>query len=346
SPGYGKFYTYSDTSNMTATADFTMPANDHTHDSVLLEWTARTPTAATYDGGKPRELMRWAQPYGNHNCGHVTFNPLASPDSPDFGLLYLGAADGGSGGDPFNVGQDLRSGFGKILRIDPLGTNSANGKYGIPAGNPFVSKGAPALGEIFAYGVRNTQRIFWDSKTRGMFMSDIGQNAIEEISPVTPGANLGWNVWEGSLRFHSRAGVNTGESRTDKAMTYPVAEYDHGDPLLLSNVATIGGFVYRHNAIPQLTGKLIFGDNPSGEIFYIDADNLPQGGSDAIRRVLFDDKGTPKTLLQLIQQKNAAQGQRPANRADLRFGEGPDGKIFILNKRDGTIRMLVPKGRG
>ena len=343
SRGYGKFYTYSDTTSMTAKADFTMPAEQHTHDTVLLEWTAKTPSAASYDGGRPKELLRWAQPYGNHNAGHVTFNPLASPGDSDFGLLYLGAADGGSGGDPFHVGQNLKSGFGKILRIDPLGSNSANGKYGIPANNPFVAKGSNnALGEIYAYGIRNTQRLFWDSKTHAMFMSEIGQNAIEEISPVTAGANLGWNRWEGSLRFHSRAGVLMGESRTDNGITYPVVEYDHSDPLLLNNVAAIGGFVYRHTAIPQLTGKLIFGDNPSGEIFYVSADNLPQGGSHPIRRVLFDDKGTAKTLLQLIKEKNAAQGLKPANRADLRFGEGPDGKIFILNKRDGTIRMLVP----
>jgi len=344
SRGYGKFYTYIDTANMTPTADFTSAEEQHTHDTVLLEWTAKTPSAAAYDGGMPRELMRWAQPYANHNGGHVTFNPLATPDDADYELLYLGAADGGSGGDPFKVGQNLKSAFGKILRIDPLGTNSANGKYGIPASNPFV-KNANALGEIYAYGVRNTQRLFWDSKNGNMFMSEIGQNAIEEISPVTPGANLGWNVWEGSLRFHSREGVLLGESRTDPAMTYPIAEYDRADPLLLPNLAAIGGLVYRHTAIPQLTGKLIFGDNPSGEIFYVNADDLPEGGPDAIRRVLFDDNGTSKTLLQLIQEKNTAQGEKPADRADLRFGEGPDGKIFILNKRDGTIRMLVPDGR-
>ena len=55
------------------------------------------------------------------------------PGSPEFGLLYVGFADGGSGGDPFNLAQNLASAFGKILRIDPLGQNSANGKYGIPA---------------------------------------------------------------------------------------------------------------------------------------------------------------------------------------------------------------------
>jgi hypothetical protein len=41
------------------------------------------------------------------------------------------------------------------------------------------------------------------------------------------------------------------------------------------------------------------------------------------------------------QEKNAAQGKPAASRADLRFGQGPDGQIFVLNKRDGIIRLLV-----
>jgi hypothetical protein len=44
----------------------------------------------------------------------------------------------------------------------------------------------------------------------------------------------------------------------------------------------------------------------------VDADNLPKGGQDAIRRILFDDHGTTKTLLQLIQEKNKSEGKRPA----------------------------------
>jgi hypothetical protein len=61
--------------------------------------------------------------------------------------------------------------------------------------------------------------------------------------------------------------------------------------------------------------------------------------------VLFNDNGTAKTLLQLIQEKNARQGRKPAMRADLRFGSGPDGQILLLNKRDGTVRQLVPDAR-
>ena len=40
-PGYGKFYTYADTSNVTPSADFSSGGRDRTHDTVLLEWTAK-----------------------------------------------------------------------------------------------------------------------------------------------------------------------------------------------------------------------------------------------------------------------------------------------------------------
>jgi hypothetical protein len=340
-PGFGKFYTYTDTPNTTPAPDFVPGGGNKTHHTVLLEWTAKNPAAATYDGGPPRELMRFEQPFPNHNGGHLTFNPLATQGSADFGLLYVGVADGGSGGDPLKLSQNLKSAFGKIFRIDPLGTSSANGKYGIPASNPFA-KNAEALGEIYAYGVRNPQRLFWDPKNGNMFMSDIGQNIVEEISPVTAGGNLGWNVWEGSFGFISRNEVSLANPRSDAKVIYPVVEYGQIDPLLLPNAAAIGGLVYRANAIQQLKDLLLFGDNPSGEVFYVHADKLPKtGGQDAIRRVLFNDAGTSKTLLQLVKEKNVKQGKPPATRADLRFGVGPNNQVFILNKRDGTIRLLI-----
>ncbi len=343
-PGFGKFYALTDTANMDPTPDFRPAgATGNSHDTVLVEWTARTPTAAAYDGGPPRELIRWEQPFANHNAGHLTFNPLATPGSADFGLLYIGFADGGSGGDPMNLAQNKSSAFGKILRINPLGTNSANGKYGIPADNPYANDGDNAtLGEIFAIGLRNPQRFAFDSKTGHMFVADIGQNVVEKVSQFSRGANLGWNKWEGSFTYEGRGGVGMSNPRGEAGITYPVVEYGQPDPLLQSQSAATMGVIYRGTEIPQLTNLLLFGDNPSGEIFYVNADSLPQGGQSAIRRILFNDNGTPKTLLQLIQAKNTAQGRQPARRADLRFGPGPDGRVFILNKQDGTIRVLVP----
>ena len=322
--------------------DFVPGGGDNTHDTVLLEWTASTPGAARYDGGPPREVLRFEQPFRNHNGGQIGFNPLAVSGDSDFGLLYIGSGGGGSGGDPLNSAQNLTSGFGKILRIDPLGSNSANGKYGIPADNPFVARGGSALGEIYAYGVRNPQRFDWDPVNGNMFFTDIGQGAVEEMGPVTTGANLGWNDWEGSFRFMSRSGVALENRRGDSEITYPLAEYDHVDPLLLQRAASTGLIVYREETIPQLSNRVLWGDLPSGEIFAVDADHLPRGGQAPIRRVLLNYGGQAKTLLQLIQEKNRQQGKDPATRADLRFGTGPGGQVFIMNKHDGTIRLLVP----
>jgi hypothetical protein len=344
-PGYGKIYTYTDTSNITPTPDW-KPVNERAkvaHHAVLLEWTAKTPSAPTYDGEAPRELMRWHRPFVNHNGGQLGFNPTARRGSADYGLLYAGNADGGSGGDPMNMAQNLGSTFGKILRIDPLGRNSANGKYGIPKDNPFANDNDPnILGEIYAYGARNPQRFAWDSKSGTMFMADIGQGIDEKVTTVPKGANLGWRVWEGSFRFVNGAEVSLDSPRSDPKVTYPVVEFGQMDPLLQNSSAVTMGYVYRHDRLKALRNLLLFGDNPSGEMFYVNADKLPpNGGQDAIRRIVFNDKGQTKTLLDLVKAKAAEKGKKPPTRADLRYGEGPDGRIFILNKWDGVIREIV-----
>jgi glucose/arabinose dehydrogenase len=336
-PGFGKFYTLTDTTD-TAKTDYSSGGKNYSHNTALLEWTAKDPQSPTYDGGPPRVMLTLAQPFANHNGGEIAFNPVAN--EAEAGLLYVGMADGGSGGDPMNLAQNLNSPFGKILRIDPLGTNSKNGRYGIPASNPYANDGKDdTLGEIYARGVRNPQRFTWDSKTGRMYVADIGQGVIEEISPVTAGANLGWNKWEGSLEFIGGRQVDRAPPRSAPGMTWPIAEYDHDDPLLRPGVAVTGVAVYRDTAIPQLNGLLIFGDNPSGEMFYIKADAPAHGGPSAIRRILLNESGKPKTLLQLINEKT---GMKKA-RADLRYGFGAHGEVFIMNKQDGVIRQLVAK---
>ncbi len=337
--GYGKFYTWADTTNMTPKADFVPLGAGHTHDEILLEWTAKDPKADAYDGGAPRELFRVAHPFANHNGGEIAFNPLARRGTAEFGLLYIGSADGGSGGDPYNHAQNLQSVFGKILRIDPLGRNSPNGHYGIPANNPFA-KNPDALGEIYSYGHRNPQRFSWDPKNGNMFEAEIGQNVNEEINQIVAGGNYGWNIWEGSFKYFGRE-VSIEGQREGEKMIFPIVEFDHTDPLFPSTrLAATGIYVYRETAIKQLTGMLLFGDNPSGEIFYLNADKLPSGGQ-AFHRVLFNDKGETRTFLQLVKEKTAGS-TRSVIRADLRMGVGPKGQLFLMDKYDGTIRLLVP----
>lgn len=113
--------------------------------------------------------------------------------------------------------------------------------------------------------------------------------------------------------------------------------------MLVSRAAVTGLEVYRDGPVSALDGLLLFGDLPAGEIFHVSADDLPDGGQDPIRRVLLDDgSGEAKTLLQLVQETNEAQGREQAGRVDLRMARGPDGRVFLLNKHDGTLRAIVP----
>jgi hypothetical protein len=159
-PGFGKFYTWTDTDNVEPDADFVPGGGNATHHTVLLEWTARDPASSTYDGAPPREIFRFEQPYANHNGGHLAFDPTVARGDAEYGLLYVGSADGGSGGDPLDLAQDLASAFGKVLRIDPLGSNAPNGAYGIPDDNPYARD-----------GIRRTATSFWRTSARTRWRS-------------------------------------------------------------------------------------------------------------------------------------------------------------------------------
>ena len=338
-PGYGRFYTWLDTSDMTAAPDFTPSGNGRTHDKVLLEWTAKNARAATYDGAAPRELFRVAHPFANHNGGQIAFNPLARAGTPEFGLLYIGSADGGSGGDPYNHAQNLGSVFGKILRIDPLGRNSKNGKYGIPAANPFT-KLPTRLARCIRTGIAirsgsgGTRRTATCSKRRS------ARTSMKRSIRSSPAATTGGTCGRAASEYFNRE-VSTDDQRSDPKMIYPIVDFDHTDPLLQRLAAATGIYAYRDRAVPQLTNKLIFGDNPSGEIFYVDADALPKGGQN-FHRVLFIDNGETKTLLQLIRDKDMQQGRMPAPRRTCVWGWGRTGSCLSRTSATGSSGWSSP----
>lgn len=291
----GLVYTYSSepittTAPFTVTADYsTMPAGQTAnHHAVISQWTVNDPTNAdsVVDTASKKVLLRIDEPQFNHNGGHLAFGP----DN----MLYIALGDGGGADDADGQqfidttivghgatgnGQDATNPLGTILRINPLGSNSPNGQYGIPDDNPFVGAGDTRLDEIFAYGFRNPFRFSFDRQTGDLYAGDVGQNDIEEINLVTAGGNYGWNHKEGSFFFDPNGNesgfvtdVDPGGLPTD--LIDPVAEYDHDEGL-----SVIGGYVYRGSQVATLSGLYIFGDwsldfaSPPGRLFYLAADN-------------------------------------------------------------------------
>ena len=338
--GFGRFYTIHSSNNTSAVPDFD-PGGGTSFHSLLLEWQTNDPTSSTFAPANAlqpfREMLRLKQPFGNHNTGLVAFNTTASSGNVDYGNLYVAVGDGGSGGDPQDNGQDPSNPFGALLRIDPLGTNSMNGQYGIVADNALAADGTPStLGEIYAYGLRNPQRYGWDAATGDMYIADIGQNAVEEIDLGSNGGNFGWDVREGS--FGSSA----------SGLIDPVAEYDHTNvvsspPTSIGNRAITVGEVARGTGFPGFDGQLLLGDFPTGLIFLLDVDSdLLDGGQDGLVELQpLDSSGQPVRLFGLINAARTARGLGTTSRADLRFGINTPGEVFITNKKDGIIRRLV-----
>ena len=195
------------------------------------------------DPASAKQILFIDQPFANHNGGHQVFGPD--------GMLYIAMGDGGSGGDPQRNGQNRNSLLGKLLRIDV----SRGDPYAIPADNPFVGQ-AGARGEVWAYGLRNPWRIWFDRTDRVLYVADVGQNQIEEVNAVsqtTAGVNYGWNVMEGAACYNA-------SSCNQSGLTLPVVTYTHAG----GACSVTGGVVYRGQAIPEIRGHYFYSDYCAG----------------------------------------------------------------------------------
>ncbi|MBK8500779.1 MAG: PQQ-dependent sugar dehydrogenase [Saprospiraceae bacterium] len=295
---------------------------------IVSEWTMEDVSKESFTGIY-RELLRLHAPTFGHGAQDLQFNHALNSSDPENGLLYFSYGDGGSN----NIGRPdmchrLTSFLGTIMRIDPAGDNSKNGKYGIPASNPFIHEADPnTVQEIYAYGFRNAHRFSWDIQHQNrMIATDIGESNIEEINIIEKGGDYGWPRREGNY------GINTIE---DKKTVYqlspgdlelykrPFAQYDHEDGYAIS-----GGFVYEGD-LTALKNKYIFGDIVNGKLFYA---NINARLSDSsIYELTIVKNGQETTLQEMSHTK----------RLHLRIGYDPYAReMYVITKADGWIRKI------
>ena len=198
------------------------------------------------------ELVILEQPMPNswHFGGAIRFGPD--------GMLYLGLGE-----NQFpQEAQNLASRRGKIIRINVRGATPER-PYRIPADNPFqATEGARP--EIWAYGLRNPWRMSFDAEGL-LWVGDVGEQEMEEISLATAGANLGWPLFEGSQCYRGYATAAQCAALTNHAP--PLAAYGRDE-----GCAVIWGGQYRGAAVPQLAGSYIFGDYCSGRVWALTPD--------------------------------------------------------------------------
>ena len=153
------------------------------------------------------------------------------------GKLYI------TTGEHFNPpnAQSLTSPRGKILRVNADGT--------IPTDNPFYDGAGPNRDDIWALGLRNPFRAFFDSPSGKLYVADVGGNnfstAQEEVNVAVRGANYGWPNCEGS------------SCGSNPAYTSPIYSYPHNG----RDASITGGFIYRGSQFPaEYVGNYFFAD--------------------------------------------------------------------------------------
>lgn len=325
----GLLYTTHTEPSRTTTADFTI------HDSiqtvlqwVVTEWKMDDPVALKF-AGKKREVLRVDMVSGGHGFQELTFNPTAKKGEAEYGLLYLGVGDGVSAlrGYPFLCDNPGKI-WGSVIRIDPQGSNSQNGKYGIPKDNPFVNE-PDKLDEIWSYGFRNPHRISWDEDDSDkVFVSNIGQHSLEEINLLKKGTNYGWPYREGTFLFDTEANTEVVYPlpNDDSGFTYPVIQFDHDE-----GSAVLGGFSYAGDQIQLLKGKYIFGDISRGTIFYSEVSEIEEGKQAPLYKIGTELKGKSTSLVELS----------GVQRVELRIGEDSSGELYIFTKSNGKVYKII-----
>jgi glucose/arabinose dehydrogenase len=259
------------------------------HTARVSEFRVSAANANRADPASERIVLEVDKPQFNHNGGTLLFGPRD-------GYLYMSIGDGG-GADDVGLGhvddwyaanaggngQDIQHNLlGNILRIDV----DRGAPYAVPADNPFTGTPGCADGcdEIWAYGFRNPYRMSFDlGGARDLFVGDAGQELWEEVSIAVKGGNYGWNVKEGTHCFSTDNPdesppecpdtVGAPHPRAGDPLIDPVIEYaNHHQPGGLG-ATVIGGHVYRGQALPQFSGRYVFGDwsrefeEPDGSVF-------------------------------------------------------------------------------
>jgi glucose/arabinose dehydrogenase/PKD repeat protein len=245
----------------------------------LSRFTANSSLTGTVAGSEKILYQDPEDADAEHHGGAINFG--------NDGKIYL------TTGEHFRAGeaQDLATPRGKILRFNPDGT--------IPTDNPFYDGTGPNYDAVWAFGLRNPYRAYYDAPTGRLIVGDVGGNdystAIEEVDIGARGANYGW--------------PNVEAPNGNPSYTAPAYYYPHNG----RDAAITGGFVYHGDQFPN---------SYKGSYFFADYTQ------NWIRRLTFDSSGKVSGVFNF----EPADGSVDGPYGDIVYlTEGPEGALYYLD---------------
>lgn len=140
-----------------------------------------------------------------------------------------------------NNAQDLSNHGGSVLRLHLDGR--------VPDDNPFVGQ-ANMQPEIWSYGHRNPQGIFYDLTNQRLWTNEHGPKGGDEINLIQKGGNYGWPILSFGAEYFSGAPV--GETTPRDGYIQPMKYYD-------PSIAPSSLIVYTGEVFPEWQGNIISG---------------------------------------------------------------------------------------
>ena len=194
--------------------------------------------------------------------------------------------------------QDLSNHAGSILRLNLDGT--------VPADNPFVND-KNALPEIWSYGHRNPQGLFFNKITQQLWEAEHGPRGGDEINLIEAGKNYGWPIISYGIEYYTPRPV--GEGTEKEGMEQPIKVY-------IPSIATSSLIQYMGNAFTGWHDNLLVGALKLQHLNRIVLDEHNQASSET--RLLRNVEGRIRNII-----------------------ESPEGYLYISTD-DGRILKISP----
>ena len=188
-------------------------------------------------------VTRSASSTGRHFGSRIAFDSA--------GHLFFSVGDRGVRPNA----QNLSTHAGSILRL------YLNGN--VPEDNPLVHQ-TGALPEIWSYGHRNPQGMFYDRNQQRLWSIEHGPRGGDEINLILPGLNYGWPIISYGKEYWNPFPV--GEGTEKEGMEQPVKFY-------VPSIAPGSLIAYSGKAFPEWKGNLFAGALKLTHLNRVEIDN-------------------------------------------------------------------------
>ncbi|HYG19098.1 MAG TPA: PQQ-dependent sugar dehydrogenase [Ohtaekwangia sp.] len=209
------------------------------------------------------------------------------------GHIFFSSGERGTKENSQNLGNHL----GKVIRLKEDGT--------LPEDNPFVNI-AGAKPEIWSYGHRNPQGMYYDNATATLWAVEHGPKGGDELNKVEKGKNYGWPVITFGIDYD---GTSISDITEKEGMEQPVWYW-------VPSIATCGMTQVTSDKYPGWKNNLLVGALALTHVARIELDS---NGKFVKQEKILDKIGRVRAV-----------------------AESPDGFLYVATESPGMLVKLVP----